>query len=216
MSDGNVTASSGMRSDAAKSSANRTVFWAGLVILALLIIGSLAYLAGQSNNQPTTDNNQQNAPQSNPANNPTQRVDNDSDGEDNITIYFSKSPESDDDPTVVFPVERQPEGENKIVSAIEAYIAGPTNAEAAAGYYSEFELSGTSNCRGSFFTYTVDNENITVKFCRTVVGLGTMADGRVLQTLKKTLSEVSDREAIILDQNGDCLFDMSGMNLCLQ
>jgi hypothetical protein len=57
----------------------------------------------------------------------------------------------------------------------------------------------------------------TVRFCTTVVLLGSVADGQAQSILVATLEQFPtvDR-VVILDRGGDCMFDLSGINLCLE
>jgi len=77
-------------------------------------------------------------------------------------------------------------------------------------------LTGISNCNGKDFKASVSNGNAKIQFCRTFVGVGTMYDASVLESIKKTAKQFSTvNKVTILDVDGNCLFDNSGMNLCL-
>lgn len=51
-----------------------------------------------------------------------------------VTIFMPRSPQSDGDCTLVFPVAREIAGEPTLAAALENLLAGPTAAEEAAGF----------------------------------------------------------------------------------
>lgn len=84
-----------------------------------------------------------------------------------VKVYFSKHPESDSNFNAVFPVNRISPTLGVGTFAIKQLIAGPTSAEAAAGLYTELTagLTGTSNCGGPDFTYTINTTHTgTLRF----------------------------------------------------
>jgi hypothetical protein len=135
-----------------------------------------------------------------------------------IKVFFSRRPESDEDPTRVFPVDRVSSSEAVARAAVEELIAGPTAAEQTQGYYSQFlafEMTGESNCAGEDFTISIQDEVATIKFCRQVHLTGALADARAESELRATLMQFpSISRVIILNRDEHCLFDLSGLDLC--
>jgi hypothetical protein len=135
-----------------------------------------------------------------------------------IKVFFSKHPESDDDPSRVFPVDRVSSSQAVARMAVEELIAGPTAAEQEQGYYSQFsafEMTGDSNCAGEDFTISIENEVATIKFCRQLYLLGTLADARGESELRATLAQFPTvSRVVILNRDEHCLFDLSGLDLC--
>jgi spore germination protein GerM len=139
-----------------------------------------------------------------------------------VQLYFSRTPESAEDFTAVFPVDRQVEytGQRIATATLEALIEGPTAAEQQQGYYSELGdmLTGPSNCDGEDFLLSIaDDGTATVQFCRLVVSAGIGQDARVMNQIEATLTQFDTvDDVILLNREGRCLFDPSGMDLCLQ
>jgi spore germination protein GerM len=145
-----------------------------------------------------------------------------------VLVYFSRYPESFNDPTAVFPVQRVAPNSAVATYAIQQLIAGPTSAEAADGYFTELtnvlQLSGPSNCGGADFKLTLDMRGATpqvgtatLQFCRPTVSPGTGADGRIVAEITKTLTQFSTiTKVAILNNNGNCFGDESGQDLCLK
>lgn len=135
-----------------------------------------------------------------------------------VQVFFSKDPDSQNDPAKVFAVQRVSSTLGVARFAVEELIKGPTPAETALGYYSEwqkFQYMGASDCGGENFALSIDTGRATIRFCRSVRLLGTLSDARADQTLKATLLQFpSVDKAVILDKQGHCLFDSSGMDLC--
>ena len=135
-----------------------------------------------------------------------------------VEVYFARRPESDDDFTAVFPVPRTAPDAGVAKAALRALIAGPTPAEADQGYFSELGamLVGPSTCGGADFTIRIEAGLATVRFCREVSSAGIGQDARAQSALRATLLQFSTVQRVrLLGPNGDCLFDMSGLNRCL-
>lgn len=142
-----------------------------------------------------------------------------------VRVYFSKNPDSYNDPTKVFPVDRSSPTLNVATFAIEQLIAGPTAAEKSAGYFSEIHglLSGSSNCGGPDFQITLDHRGstpatgyATVAFCRTTSLPGDLAGAYISAEITTTLKQFPNiKNVVILNSQGDCLDDLSGQNRCL-
>jgi hypothetical protein len=142
-----------------------------------------------------------------------------------IKVYFSKHPESDNDPTRVFAVSRISPDLGVATYGVKQIIAGPTAAEKAQGYYSELSgaLSGTSTCGGADFKITLDSRGTTpekgtatVQFCRQTQLPGDMSGPRVIQMITSTLVQFPTiQRVVVLDVQGNCFADLSGLNRCL-
>ena len=83
-------------------------------------------------------------------------------------------------------------------------------------YYKD-RIVGQSNCSGRDFKVSIENGVATIKFCRTFMGVGTMSDATVVESIKATAKQFSTvREVRVIDMNGNCLFDASGLNTCIK
>lgn len=136
-----------------------------------------------------------------------------------VYVFFSRHPESDDDFTAVFPVGRNSPHLGVGRFAQERLIAGPTPEERAAGHFSELGemLSGPSDCGGPDFTLGLQDGLATVRFCRAAVSAGIGQDARVTSQIRATLLQFPTvRRVRLLSSDGNCLFDQSGLNVCLR
>lgn len=135
-----------------------------------------------------------------------------------IKVYFSKRPESDNDPSKVFAVDRTAPTIAVGRYAIEQLLAGPTGGERDAGYFTTVRVrDDSSNCGGPDFTLTVKDEVATLRFCRTFDARGSVSDGQAEQSILATLRQFDTVEdVVILSKTGACQFDMSGQDLCKQ
>jgi hypothetical protein len=139
------------------------------------------------------------------------------DGSRQVQVFFSKRPESDADFSAVYPVTRLSPDAGVATAALRALIAGPTPAEASEGYFSEIGgmLVGPSDC-GADFTIRIEGGVTTVRFCRPVSSAGIGQDARAQSALQATLLQFPTVQRVrLLTPEGDCLFDMSGENRCL-
>ena len=142
-----------------------------------------------------------------------------------VSVYFSKRPDSLNDPTAVFPVQRTTSSSDVGTFAIQQLIAGPTAAEAAQGYFTEVTaaLSGPSDCGGADFTLTMNTRGstpqtgtTTLRFCRSLQLPGEMTDPRIQTEITKTLTQFPGiSSVVILTREGHCLGDLSGGDGCL-
>lgn len=135
-----------------------------------------------------------------------------------VSVYFSKHPESDDDPSKTFPVKRTSPDLGVATFAITELLKGPSVDETNRGYFTTARLrAGDSTCGGKDFTISITNSIATLKFCRPFDHLGVVADGQADSEIKSTLLQFETiKKVIILNQQGNCEFDLSGQNLCLQ
>jgi hypothetical protein len=147
-----------------------------------------------------------------------------------IKVYFSKF--GDQDNTKVYAFNRFSPSLAVATYAIQSLIAGPTLSERDAGYYSELNsaLSGPSSCNGSHptggpdFVITLDKKGnvtqtgtATLKFCRTYTSAGIGTDARIISEINASLKQFSNiKKVVILSQNGHCIGDESGQDLCLK
>jgi hypothetical protein len=142
-----------------------------------------------------------------------------------VLIYFSKRPDSLNDPNATFPVQRTTTSSDVANFAIQQLIAGPTAAEAAQGYFTEVSaaLTGPSDCGGADFTLTMNTRGstpqtgtATLRFCRSLQLPGEMTDPRIKAELTKTLTQFPGiSTVVILTREGHCLGDLSGADRCL-
>ncbi|WP_338252042.1 hypothetical protein [Dictyobacter halimunensis] len=149
-----------------------------------------------------------------------------------IKVYFSKFPNSLNSSTAVFPVNRISPTIAVATFSLQLLIAGPTNDEHNAGYFSEFNsiLTGPSSCSaphptgGPDFTLTLNKQGskakqgtATVKFCRATASPGIGTDTRILAEIKATLTQFSNiKNVVVLTKDGHCFGDESGLDHCLQ
>lgn len=134
-----------------------------------------------------------------------------------VKVYFSKHPESDNDPSKTFALSRTAPDAGTGKFAVTQLLAGPTSAEAAAGYFTPgLVLSGASTC-GADFKLAITGGRATLQFCRASSLKGVVADGQLESELKATLLQFPSVQKVeILNQAGNCLFDASGQNACKQ
>ncbi len=133
-----------------------------------------------------------------------------------VKVFFSKHPESDEDPSRTFPVDRISPDAGVATFAIEQLIAGPTANETTAGYFSKVAVRDEpSTCNDRDFTLTIESGVATLQFCRTFDAIGTIADGQADQTIQATLEQFpSVTKIVILGKDGHCQFDLSGEDRC--
>jgi len=141
-------------------------------------------------------------------------------------VHFSKTPESDSDFSYTVAAARDVSQLEPVETSIAFIIAGPTATEAALGYVNPIILTGASNCGGSDFTTsttlnaTTHLSDTQIRFCRTLpTGIGPTA--KIKSVITNTLEGLADPTTYhvgtiaILDKNGNCYGDESGMNICL-
>jgi hypothetical protein len=143
-----------------------------------------------------------------------------------IYVYFSKQPDSYNDPNAVFPVKRVSPTSGVATYAMQQLIAGPTASEKAQGYFTELSaaLTGSSNCGGADFTIALNMRAThpqtgaaTLRFCRTLALPGELTDARIKAEITKTLTQFSTITSVtIITREGHCFGDLSGQDNCLQ
>jgi hypothetical protein len=150
-----------------------------------------------------------------------------------VLVYFSKNPESFNDSTAVFPMQRVAPSSAVATYVIQLLIAGPTLEERGAGYFSELNslFTGPSTCSngsnptgGPDFTLTLNKKGstteqgtATLQFCRLTSSPGIGADARITAEITKALTQFSTiTKVVILLRNGHCFGDESGLDRCLK
>lgn len=135
-----------------------------------------------------------------------------------VAVYFSRHPQSDDDPSLTFAVARTSPDTGVGTFAISELLKGPSASESTQGYFTTARLrSGTSTCDGKDFTLSISNGVATLQFCKPFDHLGVVADGQADSEIKASLKQFSTvQKVVILNSAGDCEFNLSGLNLCKQ
>lgn len=138
-----------------------------------------------------------------------------------LAVFLARNPESYEDFAAAFPVVRAAaRGADEVLAtaALESLIRGPTPEEVAAGYFSELSvmLYGDSDCGGQDFTLLIHDGVAVVHFCRHLLSSGVGQDARARSTIEATLSQFAQvRDIVLLGKGNGCLFDESGLDLCL-
>jgi hypothetical protein len=141
---------------------------------------------------------------------------------DTVQVFFSRDPESLGDFGAVFPIARDlaPGDQGLAGAALQALIDGPTPPEQAQGYFSDFGallVGGLSACKGGDFVLSVEGGVATVYLCRATSSAGIGQDARAQAEVEATLMQFPAIQSVrVLSVDGHCLFDLSGMDLCLQ
>ncbi len=143
-----------------------------------------------------------------------------------VLVYFSKHPESENNFSAVFSVQRTSPDQGVATFAIKQLILGPSPSEQATGLYTELTaaLSGTSTCGGADFQITLDKKGgtaepgtATLKFCRPTPTAGIGTDARIKAEIDKTLRQFSTiHKTVILTATGHCFGDESGLDICVK
>ncbi len=140
--------------------------------------------------------------------------------ETTVTVFFLRAPVpfATSLPPPLCTAERSVSSADPVSGAVTALLAGPTAQEAQANVASRWSdvLTGESNCDGADFTLAVTDGTATVQFCRSVRLGGVLTDVAMARQMEATLTQFSEiTKGIILDVRGDCMFDLSGLNRCL-
>ena len=139
-----------------------------------------------------------------------------------LNVFFSRHPDSDNDFSAVFPLPRNVPGTglDAMRGAIQALIAGPTAAEQAQQYFSDFAnllVPGPSTCKGFDFLVMTAGGIATVQLCHATSSAGIGQDARAQAEIEATLMQFPGVQRVrVLNSSGHCLFDQSGLDLCLQ
>lgn len=134
-----------------------------------------------------------------------------------VLVYFSKHSDSDNNPAATFPVHRTSPDLGVAKFAVAQLLAGPTASEAKQGFFTTVRLrESTSNCGGDF-TLSMSGGTAKLRFCKPFDHLGVVADGQAESEIQATLKQFpAIQKVIILNSSGNCEFNLSGLNLCLQ
>ena len=147
-----------------------------------------------------------------------------------IKVYFSRLPQSNNDPDAVFPVDRLSPTSSVGTLSIQQLIAGPTMAESTLGYFSEVKnhLVGPSTCPSATtkpdFILSLNTDGsthkqgtATLKFCHQFVSAGVVTDARAIAEIDATLKQFSSiKKIVILTKDSHCFGDESGADVCLR
>jgi hypothetical protein len=147
-----------------------------------------------------------------------------------VKVFFSKNPDSYNNPNAVFAVKRVSPTAGVATYAVQQLIAGPTAAEKGLGYFTELtsSLTGASNCGGADFQITLNTHIDThtgtpssqtgtavLKFCRTTQLAGDLVGPRIKAEVDATLKQFSTiTKTQILSNTGHCFDDSSGQDNC--
>ncbi len=147
-----------------------------------------------------------------------------------VKVYFARHPDTDANPTAVFPVSRtttETTVQAQATFVLNEMLKGPTTAERAQNYYSPFDgqLALQSVCPGEFrsFDLTLDHRGskaeagtATLQFCRRVDIPGDLDGPRMATMITSTLQQFPQiKHVVILNYKGDCFDDLQGQNACL-
>lgn len=188
-----------------------------LIVLLLAAGGSAAYYFMNRTNQPGTPVKEQPQSQTVQPQNKTGATTKPPASSYPVSVYFSRHPDSDNDPSKVFPVKRVSPTAGVGSFAVRQLLAGPTSSEKSNGYFTQVRLrAGTSNCGGPDFTLKVAQGVATLRFCREFDLVGILSDAQAESEMTTTIKQFPTvQKVVILNNRGDCLFNLSGQNLCL-
>lgn len=142
-----------------------------------------------------------------------------------VNVFFSRHPDSENNPASVFAVTRTSPTLGVATFAIKQLIAGPTAAERNGGLYTPLtvSLTGPSSC-GADFTLALNTHasrpepgTATLRFCRATQLAGDLTGAYIKAEINRTLLQFpSIKKVVILTSSGRCFDDLSGQNLCLK
>ncbi len=144
-----------------------------------------------------------------------------------VKVYFSHNPESYTDPTFVKSVQRISPNSGVATFALKQLFLGPTAAEQAQGYFSEFagNMSTDNVCSDTskVFTLSLDHRGTTpqtgtatVMLCVSVMIPGDLSGARMTAMITATLTQFPNiKNVVILNNQGNCFNDLRGGNACL-
>lgn len=143
-----------------------------------------------------------------------------------VRVYFSRHPVSDDHYGAVYPVRRVAPTLGVATFALRHLLAGPTGAEAAVGYFTEWPqtLQGPATCGPLGFTLRLNHRGqavepgtATLRLCRRTRLAGVGASARMMAETRATLLQFpAVRRVVILTVTGACFGDLSGLDRCLR
>jgi hypothetical protein len=147
-----------------------------------------------------------------------------------VKVFFARHPDTDNNPTLVFPVLRTTTAtstRDKGTFALNEMLRGTTTDERTQGYYSPFDgkIALQSACAGEFRSFdltlnyrgkTPEAGTATLQFCRRVEIAGDLEGPRMTAMVTSTLMQFAEiKKVVILNDHGDCFDDLRGGNTCL-
>lgn len=111
-----------------------------------------------------------------------------------------------------------PGGPDIIAQALTDLLQGPTPTKAAGGFYSDINnlLNGPSTCKGQDVLVMVTMGIATVQICHPTQSAGIGQDARAQREIEATVMQFRGITRVIeLTFDGHCMFDESGLDLCL-
>lgn len=134
-----------------------------------------------------------------------------------VSVYFSKHPDSDDDPAKTFPVQRVSPDLGVATFVMTELIKGPSAAETVEGYFTTIGFrEGPVACDGDF-KLSIAEGVARLQFCKLFDHRGVVADGQADSEIKATLRQFDTvKRVVILNSRSNCEFDLSGEDLCLR
>jgi hypothetical protein len=197
---------------------NRNILIAGVLIAALALAGVGLWLVSRRSNEQAGSSNTSTSQQGSSSSSSSSGSTSDEPTTYDVKVYFSKHPESDNDPGATFAVARTSQDLGLGSFAITELLKGPTASESDKGYFTTVRLrSGDSTCNGKDFTLRIAKGLAQLQFCKPFDHLGVVADGQAESEINATLKQFDTVTKVrILNSSGNCEFDLSGQNKCLQ
>lgn len=133
-------------------------------------------------------------------------------------LYFSKAPENINDFGYVESIPIITDRTDVATFLVEELIKGPTDFEKNQGFQPiSVGLTGESNCGGKDFSLNIEHIYAIFRFCKDTTNLNDMRNPDFTVALEKTLTQFDTiNSVIILDKNGNCWNDMTGISLSCQ
>lgn len=194
-----------------------------IILLVAAVSAAVTYIVIKDSEENNSEESQENTDEQNTQESSDSTSEDDEDSEEipderALRVYFQKFPEATDDFSFVDAVFRTTSRTDETIFVLEEFLSGPTSVEEAQGFkgIEPVSLSGSSNCGGKDFKLTISGSEATFQFCKTTTGLSdntSQVSVPILENIKYYNSEVT--KVIILDKDGNCFNDLSGMNACL-
>lgn len=138
-----------------------------------------------------------------------------------LKLFVHKSPESNSDFAKTFLLTRNTNRTDVATFLMENYFSGLTAQEKSEGFYiqdptkTKIGLTGVSNCGGKDFQLGIADGTATLQLCRRIDSASEVSDSVIAMLIGKTLQQFSTVQKVkILNPDGNCFADASGMNLC--
>lgn len=190
-----------------------------IILLVAAVSAAVTYIVIKDSEDNNSEETQQNTDDE--ADNSTSEDDEDTDevsDERALRVYFQKFPEATDDYSFVDAVFRTTTRADDTIFVLEEFLKGPTVVEQTTGFkgIEPVSLNGSSNCSGKDFKLDINGTTATFQFCKTTSGLNdntSQVSVPISENVKFYNPEVE--KVIILDKDGNCFNDLSGINACL-